>query len=106
MEARVFQAIRLMERHLDSPLAIEQVAEELGMSTHHFHRLFVRATGEPPASFLRRIRLDAAALRLKWGNEPAADISVSVGYDDRPAFIRAFKRQFGVTPALYRKNYR
>lgn len=106
MDRRVLEAMRLMERRMGDELPVEQVAATLGLSLHHFHRQFVEGTGEPPAAFLRRIRMDAAALRLKWADEPTEALAQALGFRSRPAFVRAFTRQFGVPPARYRKEYR
>src|SRR5690606_1387796 len=103
---RILKAMRLMERGMGGNLRVEQVAERLGLSVYHFHRLFLTEVGEPPASFLRRIRMDAAALRLKWADEPAETIAQALGFSSRPAFIRAFTQRFGVSPARYRAQQR
>lgn len=87
-------------------LVIEDLAKRVGLSPYHFHRLFTAEMGEPPATFLRRIRMDAAALRLRWADEPTDAIAHALGFHSRPAFIRAFERQFGVPPARFRKAYR
>ena len=89
MDSRVLRAIRTMEREIGEALSTEVLADEAGLSVHHFHRLFTDELGEPPATFLRRIRMDAAALRLQWSNEPASVIASALGFQSRPAFIRA-----------------
>lgn len=90
----------------EEEVRIEDVATSLGLSLFHLHRLFLSATGETPARFLRRIRMDTAALRLKWSDEPAVSIAGALGYQDRTAFVRAFKARFGVPPNAYRRSYR
>lgn len=106
MESRIERAVRLMERHIGEDIRIDSLAAEVGLSLHHFHRLFVSETGEAPAAFLRRIRMDEAAFRLKWANETAGELAHALGFRSRPAFIRAFERRFGMPPAQYRKSYR
>lgn len=106
MDPRILKAMRLMERGMDENLHIEQLAALCGLSLHHFHRLFVAEVGEPPAVFLRRIRMDTAALRMKWTSETDETLAHAFGFSSRPAFTRAFQRQFGMSPARYRKENR
>jgi len=106
MDARILEAVRLMERNIGEDVQVEALAARAGLSLHHFHRLFVSEMGEPPAGYLRRIRMDEAAFRLKWGNETAGEIAHALGFRSRPAFIRAFERQFGLAPTAYRRDFR
>ncbi len=106
MDSRISEAIRSLERSMAHEVRIADIAENAGLSLHHFHRLFLAEVGEPPASFLRRLRLDAAALRLKWTDEPGVEIAHAFGFHSRSAFIRAFSKRFGKSPAQYRREYR
>ena len=106
MDARILGAVRLMERNIGEDVQIDAVASAVDLSLHHFHRLFVSETNETPAAFLRRIRMNEAVFRLKWADEATGEIAHAVGFRSRPAFARAFERQFGVTPAAYRKSFR
>lgn len=105
-DPRIREAVRTMELAIGDDLIIADVAAAAGMSLHHFHRLFLAEMGEPPAAFLRRLRLDAAALRLQWTDEPGVEIAQAFRYDSRSAFIRAFGRRFGTTPAEFRRRHR
>ena len=106
MDTRILTAVRLMERNIGEDVQVDALAAEAGLSLHHFHRLFVSEMGEPPAGYLRRIRMDEAAFRLKWANETAGEIAHALGFLSRPAFIRAFERQFGLAPTAYRSGFR
>jgi AraC family transcriptional regulator len=106
MDGRILSAVRLMERHIGEAVEIDAVAAEVGLSLHHFHRLFASEMQETPAAYLRRIRMDEAAFRLKWANETAGEIAHALGFRSRPAFIRAFERRFGMPPTQYRKSRR
>ncbi len=106
MDFRIAKSLRFMERNLGQTCAIAHVAAQTGLSLHHFHRLFIEEIAEPPASFLRRIRMDNAAFRLKWSDEPVALVAHAVGFQSRPAFTRAFERRFGLSPAQYRQQHR
>jgi AraC-like DNA-binding protein len=51
-----------------------------------------------------RLRLNAAAARLRSGNDKLSVIADAAGYNSVPAFAKAFKRHLGVTPAEYRRS--
>ena len=54
--------------------------------------------------YLARWRLQVAAQELLTGSKSLALVAEQVGYDSEAAFNRAFKREFGMPPAGWRKN--
>jgi len=91
------------EAHLDQPLPLARLAETAGYSEHHFHRVFLDETGETPADFVQRLRLEKAAFRLLVEDETILTIALDCGYANHETMTRAFKRQFDATPSDYRK---
>jgi AraC-like DNA-binding protein len=65
---------------------------------------FTRLLGEPPLTYLARWRLQLAARKLQTTQQPILQVASDVGYESEAAFNRAFKREFGVPPARYRKT--
>jgi len=59
--------------------------------------------GEPPMQYLTRWRLALAAESLVAGQEKVARIAERVGYESEAAFNNAFKREFGMPPATWRR---
>jgi len=53
--------------------------------------------------YLTRWRLALAARALRSGSEAIARVAEHSGYESEAAFNRAFKREFGVPPAAWRK---
>lgn len=101
-DARIAAALRLMERNPAGPLSLDAIAGHVGLSPFHFQRTFLEAMGETPSAYLRRVRLDRAAMNLAMSNTPVLDIALTCGYASHEAFIRAFQRQFGLVPSQYR----
>jgi AraC-like DNA-binding protein len=64
---------------------------------------FTRLLGEPPLSYLARWRLQLAARKLQTTHEAVLQVACDVGYESEAAFNRAFKREFGLPPAQYRR---
>ncbi|MGZ8417238.1 MAG: helix-turn-helix domain-containing protein [Methyloceanibacter sp.] len=67
---------------------------------------FTDLIGEPPMQYLTRWRLTLAAQALRTGSESIVRIAERSGYDSEAAFTRAFKREFGVPPTMWRKTGR
>jgi AraC-like DNA-binding protein len=58
----------------------------------------------PPISYLTEWRLQLGARALKSSDRSVAEIASEVGYETEASFNRAFKRQFHLPPARYRKS--
>ena len=55
--------------------------------------------------YLARWRLQLASHELLDGAKSLAALAEQVGYDSEAAFNRAFKREFGMPPAAWRKSH-
>lgn len=92
-----------IREHLNEPLPRETLAEVAGFSVPHFHRVFTAQTGESAASYIRRMRLERAARKLRMGAVDIAEVALAAGYDTHAAFGKAFKQQFGLSPSEFRQ---
>ena len=63
-ESRMHRAIAHIDKHLDEPLDLNTVAEVAHFSSFHFHRLFSAWMGETFGDYMRRRRVEVAAMRL------------------------------------------
>jgi len=81
----------------------EVLAEVAGFSIPHFHRVFTAQTGESAASYIRRMRLERAARKLRMGAVDITEVALAAGYDSHAAFGKAFKGQFGLSPSEFRQ---
>ena len=79
-----------------------ELARAAGLSRSTFADRFTSVMGEPPMRYLAKWRLQCAARDLAGTREPVARITFVCGYDSEAAFNRAFKRVFGLPPALWR----
>jgi transcriptional regulator GlxA family with amidase domain len=99
----VTKAEAILRADLTRALDIDKLAQEVGVTPRTLQRHFMAATGLPPASFLRRLRLDVAAGLLRSTTDPIATIAARVGYDDERAFRRAFTKDMQASPSRYRR---
>jgi AraC family transcriptional regulator len=101
-ERDVLQLLHDIRRRLDGNLSLEALALRAGWSRFHLHRAFRRVVGETPKQYTQRVRLERAAARLVAGSEPVLEVAIDAGFTSHEVFTRAFRRQFGRTPASYR----
>jgi AraC family transcriptional regulator len=98
----LLQVLREVRRRHDGGLTLEQLAERAGWSPFHLHRTFSEMVGETPKGYSLRLRLERAAARLVSTRDSVLDIALATGFRSHEVFTRAFRRQFGQTPASYR----
>jgi AraC family transcriptional regulator len=93
-----------IQTHLDTEVSPLELARLAGFSPHHFHRVFRGMLGESVMGYVRRLRLERAALRLKHGDASITTVALDAGYGSHEAFTRAFRERFGVAPSAFRET--
>lgn len=93
-----------LEQHFEAPLSLEQLAERLHVSVRTLQRRFLSATGMTPAQYLQALRIEHSKDLLESERWPVPEVAARVGYQDRVAFGRVFKKMVGMTPAAYRQK--
>ena len=84
---------------------LEQVAAVCDLSLSHFARAFRQTYGKPPYRWLIERRIDKAKDLLMNTRLPLSDIAVRCGFTDQSGFNRSFKRMYGITPGIWRRNH-
>jgi AraC-like DNA-binding protein len=85
---------------------VDELARKAGLSRSAFAQRFTQLLGQPPMQYLARWRLQVAAQELRNGTQSLAGVAERVGYESEAAFNRAFKREFGMPPASWRRSHR
>jgi AraC-like DNA-binding protein len=80
------------------------LARHVALSRSLFAEKFAQLVGEPPLRYLKRLRLNRAAIRLRSTNDKLSVIAADAGYESAAAFTKAFKRNLGKTPGEYRRG--
>lgn len=91
--------------HYQLPSPVALMVERSGLPERSFKRRFQQATGMSPLEYVHNLRLEEAKLMLEISEQPIEAIANEVGYEDAGFFSRLFRRQVGVTPAVYRKRF-
>ena len=82
------------------------LAREVGLSRSALAQRFSDFLDQPPMQYLAQWRLLVAAQQLRDGAAPITDVASDAGYESEAAFNRAFKREFGLPPAGWRRKER
>lgn len=101
---RLKRAVMLMhDAYDDCTLDLDTMAREACIAKHHFVRVFNNAYGITPLRYLGDLRMEAAARLLESMEVSATEVANAVGFSNRSAFQRKFRKHFGTTPAAWRK---
>ena len=85
---------------------LEDLARTAGASRSVLAERFQQLVGASPMQHLAHWRMLLAANLLRTGAAPLTQIAEEVGYQTDTAFIRTFRREYGVPPATWRRNQR
>lgn len=100
-----FAAIILhVNANIEDELKSEEAAELIGMSRSYFSTRFKEMTGETFHHYVVVSKMKAAAKRIAEGEKSITQIATELGYDNFYYFARVFAREYGCTPAEYRKS--
>jgi AraC-like DNA-binding protein len=102
---RLKRAIEFIETHLDSALALADVARVAGLSRMHFAAQFRAATGVRPHEYVLRRRIEKAQTMLATADLPIVEIALAVGFSSQAHFTVVFKRFSGLTPHRWRQSH-
>ncbi len=109
MRRHVDREIKLVQDRLeaqcDQAFSLEELAETIHVSVRTLQRRFLAATGMTPVQYLQAVRIERGKDLLESERLPVPDIAARVGYQDRVAFGRLFKKMVGMTPAAYRQKH-
>jgi len=89
---------------LESPLTIQQVAEEMGISYSNFRKLFKEHTGISPAIYQQDLRLQRAKEMLSTTDISVKEIAYRLNFESPDYFSAKFKAKTGRRPSELRPS--
>ncbi|MDQ4116101.1 MAG: DJ-1/PfpI family protein [Actinomycetota bacterium] len=101
-DATVRAVVEHAVAHPDDDLGTDAMARRAGVSTRQLTRLFVAELGDPPATVIRRIRVEAAAQLLRTTDLPLSAVARRCGLASAEALRQAFVARFGISPSRFR----
>ena len=103
---RLAKVLRWIPENIGVEIDVRVLAARANMSERTFARIFLRETGETPARYIARQRLDAARRLLSGTDAGLAQIAMQAGYGSEERMRRSFQRALKISPGAFRARFR
>lgn len=100
------QVLKYIHHHIDQPLNLKAIAEQLGYSTRSLSRLFQNNINTSFLQYVKRLRMIKAMELLLQTNLSVSEISYRCGYNTLSSFSYVFQKTVHASPAEFRKQIR
>jgi transcriptional regulator GlxA family with amidase domain len=97
--------LRWIPEHIGGALDIPSLAKRANMSERNFARAFLRETGDTPARYVERTRLDAARRLLTASDLAVGTVASRAGFGSEERMRRAFQRHLKISPGAFRARF-
>ena len=104
LDERIEYALVEIEHRLGDPLSVDELARRVELGVSQFARVFREQVGEPPAAYVRRVRLSRARELLEDTETPVKAIAFACGFRDAAHFSRTYFATQGVWPSQHRRQ--
>lgn len=94
----VRKAIEVFADHIEDPINIADVAEQIGVSVRQLERSFQKTTGNTPLGYYRSLRMHRARQLLLYSKDTMIQIALAVGYASTSAMSKNYVEVFGIHP--------
>lgn len=98
----VLQACQAIEQS-ESGLSLDDLATEVGLSPHHFHRIFKAATGLTPKQYQKAVQAKRVTTALKDASS-VTDALYDAGFSSSGRFYEDAGANLGMSPSSFRQG--
>lgn len=95
---------RYLREHLEYPVLVETLAEQIPLSVSHFCRAFKITFGETPHAHIIRLRLELAQKLMLSTRMPLCEIALACGLADQAHLSKIFRRWLNKSPSVWRRR--
>jgi len=104
LQGKMLEIVNYMFENYQT-ITLKSLSQHFGYSESYLCRLLKSSAEKSFSTIMREFKLNRAQKLLQTTNLKLDDICESIGYSDTTQFIRDFKKQYGITPAKYRKQF-
>ncbi len=97
------RVIKLLERNVDQDVTLEDASRVASLSPKYLSRLFLKKTGKSFLKYKMQLKLNEAEKLLKGTELDINSIAYKIGYQNSESFMKAFKKDKGLTPSEFRE---
>ena len=103
---RVLPALNYIQKNFTKKICVDELAKMISLSPPQFFNVFRDATGMSPGKYLQLQRMrKAQELLLMQTDVRICEVAGKTGFGDQFHFSRLFKKNFGVSPELFREQF-
>lgn len=100
----VRRAVDIFADHIEDPINISDVADQVGVSVRQLERMFHKTTGNTPGGYYKSLRMHKARQLLLYSKDSLTQIAIAVGYSNAPTLCKKYTDVFGLHPKEDRKK--
>lgn len=89
--------------NLSEDLSVQTLCRKFSVSKSELYRVLRRQAPNGVAAYVRKKRLSRSCELLRRTGKPVWQIAEEIGYDNPDYFLRAFKKEYGISAGKYRK---
>ena len=104
--SHVERAKDYVRKHYREKIYLDEIAESIGISPTHLSKLFKKETGQCLQDYINEERVYRAANLLMYSELPLMEIAEYVHFPSQSYFGKIFKQFKGVSPRVFRDQYR
>ena len=106
-QVRIAKRIQsILTADLSTEHTAKELAEQFGVSKTSLKTYFVGVYGENLSTYMRKKRMQYAALLLETTQMKISDVALQTGYDNQSKFAAVFKKEYQQSPLEYRRSKR
>lgn len=94
--------ISYLYTHLENHLSLEEIANDLNISTGYLSSCFKKNMNTSVMSYFKKIKIERGKTLLLDSNKSILEISTLLGFCDQCHFSKIFKSETGYTPTQWR----
>lgn len=103
-DSDIRQIVHYIQRHIDQPLNVDTIAEELRFNRSYLSHKFHKETGMKLHAFIQDCKIQEAKRLLTFTNKSISEISNYLCFSSQSHFQNVFKKVIGTTPNQFRKK--
>jgi AraC family transcriptional regulator, glycine betaine-responsive activator len=102
--AKLVEAIALMDNNIEEPISLEELAHFVGVSRRQLERIFRKYLDCVPSRYYMNLRLKHANKLLRQTNKSIIEVALMCGFVSAPHFSKCYREFYGVAPRNERRK--
>ncbi len=97
-------ADKYITNNYSSDITVEDISSHVGIERSYLYKIFIKNCGISPKKYILNIRIKSAVNMLSDKNIAISEIAINCGFNDTASFCKQFKKVYGISPSVYRKQ--